>query len=140
GRPLSELQDVEKEHVPLAPNSVQSLVLAGDDHACMEPAFRQLLSRRERQVLVYLARGDSNKMIARRCEISEATVKVHLKAILRKIAAHNRTQAAIWALENGLHSQEAMFSTSKGTLPESESRSESSQQGPLKISRLLAGH
>ena len=35
------------------------------------------------------------------CQISEATVKVHLKAILRKIQAQNRTQAAIWAIEHG---------------------------------------
>jgi two-component system nitrate/nitrite response regulator NarL len=60
------------------------------------------LSHRERQVLICLAHGDSNKEIARVCHISEATVKVHLKAILRKINARNRTQAAIWAIEHGL--------------------------------------
>jgi two-component system nitrate/nitrite response regulator NarL len=59
------------------------------------------LSQREQQILAYLAEGESNKMIARRCKITESTVKVHLKAILRKIDAHNRTQAAIWALANG---------------------------------------
>ncbi len=53
------------------------------------------LSPRERQVLTNLAEGKSNTLIARVCHISEATVKVHLKAILRKINAHNRTQAAI---------------------------------------------
>jgi two-component system nitrate/nitrite response regulator NarL len=41
--------------------------------------------------------GDSNKIIARKFDITEATVKVHVKAILRKIQAKNRTQAAIWA-------------------------------------------
>jgi two-component system, NarL family, nitrate/nitrite response regulator NarL len=60
------------------------------------------LSHRERQVLVCLARGGSNKVIARLCHISEATVKAHLKAILRKTNARNRTQAAIWAIEHGL--------------------------------------
>jgi two-component system, NarL family, nitrate/nitrite response regulator NarL len=59
------------------------------------------LSNRERQVLVCLAHGQSNKAIARLCQISEATVKVHLKAILRKTNARNRTQAAIWAIEHG---------------------------------------
>jgi two-component system nitrate/nitrite response regulator NarL len=58
------------------------------------------LSDRERQVLLCLARGDSNKAIARSCSISEATVKAHVKAILRKISVRNRTQAAIWAREN----------------------------------------
>jgi two-component system nitrate/nitrite response regulator NarL len=60
------------------------------------------LSHRERQVLICLARGESNKQIARLCGISEATVKAHLKAILRKTSAKNRTQAAIWAIERGL--------------------------------------
>ncbi len=62
-----------------------------------------LLSQRERQILFRLAEGDSNKAIARLCNITESTVKVHLKAILRKIAAHNRTQAAIWAVTKGYH-------------------------------------
>lgn len=60
------------------------------------------LSVREERILSYLVQGDSNKAIARSINISEATVKVHVKAILRKIRAHNRTQAAIWALHHGL--------------------------------------
>jgi two-component system nitrate/nitrite response regulator NarL len=60
------------------------------------------LSHRERQVLICLSRGGSNKVIARLCHISEATVKVHLKAILRKTNARNRTQAAVWAIEHGV--------------------------------------
>jgi two-component system, NarL family, nitrate/nitrite response regulator NarL len=63
---------------------------------------RATLSSRERDVLFYLARGKSNKVIARLCNITEATVKVHLKAILRKTKTQNRTQAAIWAIETGL--------------------------------------
>jgi two-component system nitrate/nitrite response regulator NarL len=59
------------------------------------------LSPRESEVLSSLAQGKSNKLIARVCHISEATVKVHLKAILRKTKAQNRTQAAIWAIEHG---------------------------------------
>jgi two-component system, NarL family, nitrate/nitrite response regulator NarL len=59
------------------------------------------LSPRERQILISLAEGKSNKAIARLYNLSEATVKVHLKAILRKTKAHNRTQAAIWAIQRG---------------------------------------
>jgi two-component system, NarL family, nitrate/nitrite response regulator NarL len=59
------------------------------------------LSQRERQILNCLAQGESNKAIARLCKITESTVKVHLKAILRKTRAQNRTQAAIWAMEHG---------------------------------------
>jgi DNA-binding NarL/FixJ family response regulator len=62
------------------------------------------LSQREREILFRLAEGDSNKQIARLCKITESTVKVHLKAILRKITVHNRTQAAIWAIAKGYRS------------------------------------
>jgi two-component system, NarL family, nitrate/nitrite response regulator NarL len=58
------------------------------------------LSARQRLILCCLISGDSNKTIARRIHITEATVKVHVKAILRKIRVHNRTQAAIWAMNN----------------------------------------
>jgi two-component system, NarL family, nitrate/nitrite response regulator NarL len=59
------------------------------------------LSSRQQLILHYLTEGDSNKTIARKIQIAEATVKVHLKTILRKIRVHNRTQAAIWAINNG---------------------------------------
>nr|WP_281435966.1 response regulator transcription factor [Oricola nitratireducens] len=61
-----------------------------------------LLSRRELEVVRRLAGGMSNKLIARELEISEATVKVHLKSILKKLGVTNRTQAAIWALNKGV--------------------------------------
>jgi two-component system nitrate/nitrite response regulator NarL len=55
------------------------------------------LSDRETGILRCLMQGESNKIIARRFDITEATVKVHIKAILRKICVRNRTQAAVWA-------------------------------------------
>jgi len=59
------------------------------------------LSARQESILRCLVLGDSNKIIARKMGTAEATVKVHVKAILRKIRVHNRTQAAIWAMSNG---------------------------------------
>jgi DNA-binding NarL/FixJ family response regulator len=59
------------------------------------------LSPREKSILRCLIQGDSNKCIARKIDIAEATVKVHIKAILRKIRVNNRTQAAIWGMNNG---------------------------------------
>jgi two-component system nitrate/nitrite response regulator NarL len=61
-----------------------------------------VLSTRERSILQYLVQGESNKVIARSVAITEATVKVHVKTILRKIRVQNRTQAAVWAMSNGL--------------------------------------
>ena len=60
----------------------------------------QQLSERESCILRCIVDGASNKLIARKINIAEATVKVHVKAILRKIRVQNRTQAAIWALNN----------------------------------------
>jgi two-component system nitrate/nitrite response regulator NarL len=58
------------------------------------------LSGRENQILKCLVDGLSNKLIARELNMAEATVKVHLRALLRKLKAQNRTQAAIWAMKN----------------------------------------
>jgi two-component system nitrate/nitrite response regulator NarL len=57
----------------------------------------QKLSPREKTILQSIMGGDANKVIARKLEVTEATVKVHVKAILRKVGAANRTQAAMWA-------------------------------------------
>ncbi|GEO19048.1 hypothetical protein MAE02_67440 [Microvirga aerophila] len=55
------------------------------------------LSAREAEILGCIMGGAPNKVIARQLDVAEATVKVHVKAILRKIGAANRTQAAMWA-------------------------------------------
>lgn len=64
-------------------------------------AHSPLLSDRELEIVKWLVRGAPNKMIASKTSITEATVKVHIKAILKKIGVHNRTQAAIWAMQQG---------------------------------------
>lgn len=63
-------------------------------------ALLDKLSEREAQILNCLTRGASNKLIARELGVAEATVKVHIKAILRKVKACNRTQAAMWAVDH----------------------------------------
>ncbi|HZD53940.1 MAG TPA: response regulator transcription factor [Woeseiaceae bacterium] len=60
------------------------------------------LTEREKQILKCLLHAYSNKHIARALNISEGTVKVHLKSLMKKIAAGNRTQAALWARNNGI--------------------------------------
>ena len=60
------------------------------------------LSRREKRILNQLAAGESNKAIASNLGCAEATIKVHMKRILRKLRVNNRTQAAVWALNNGV--------------------------------------
>jgi two-component system nitrate/nitrite response regulator NarL len=62
--------------------------------------LRVPLSPKESEILQCLGGGQPNKVIARNLNIAEATVKVHLKSLLRKINVGNRTQAAIWALNH----------------------------------------
>jgi two-component system nitrate/nitrite response regulator NarL len=66
-----------------------------------QPTLPQLaqLTQREHQILLCVARGLSNKTIARELDLAEGTVKVHIKAILRKLDLANRTQAAVYVLK-----------------------------------------
>jgi len=79
----------------------QAAPLDENDQAILvgtENTLAPQLSTREKSILRCLIEGDSNKCIARKIDIAEATVKVHVKAILRKIRVQNRTQAAIWGM------------------------------------------
>ncbi len=60
------------------------------------------LSPREREVIIMLARGSSNKEIARVLNLSESTIKIHVQGILRKLNLAKRVQAAVYAMEHGL--------------------------------------
>ncbi len=60
------------------------------------------LTPREREILCHVSEGQSNKVIARRLGISDGTVKLHVKAILRKLGVHSRVEAAVMAVERGL--------------------------------------
>lgn len=60
------------------------------------------LSPREREIIILLARGGSNKEIARNLDLAESTVKIHVQGILRKLNLTSRVQAAVYAVEHGL--------------------------------------
>ena len=95
---LSFVLDPESEHLcEAAPGDESNKAIL----VTTEDALAPQLSSREKSVLRCLIIGDSNKCIARKMDIAEATVKVHVKAILRKIRVQNRTQAAIWGANNG---------------------------------------
>ena len=81
---------------------LSSVAMAANNHARAETEISKILSEREIETLHCLVKGYPNKIIARRLEIGEATVKVHVKAILRKLMVQNRTQAAIWAVNRGV--------------------------------------
>lgn len=81
------------------PSDLASLMTA---RSTSGPVGPRGISTRETQILQFLLVGESNKAIGRHLAITEATVKVHLKSLLRKINASNRTQAAIWGMNNGI--------------------------------------
>jgi DNA-binding NarL/FixJ family response regulator len=82
---------------PLDPRAARTVLTARH-----EPDPLASLSDREREVLKLLLEGLPNKLIARRLEITEKTVKSHLTRIFREIGVTDRTQAALWAERNGL--------------------------------------
>ena len=63
---------------------------------------KEQLSAREREILTALARGASNKELAREFGIAESTAKIHVQNILRKLKLHSRVQAAVYAVEQGI--------------------------------------
>jgi DNA-binding NarL/FixJ family response regulator len=83
---------------PLDPRAARAVV---SRQAAGDPA--RGLSEREREVLVLVADGLATKAIARRLGIAEPTVRAHLTRIYREIGVSDRTQAALWAVTNGLH-------------------------------------
>ena len=72
------------------------------------------LTPREVEILECLADGLSNKMIARALRIAEGTVKLHVKAILRKLGLRSRVEAAVAAVENGLGKNRRKFRPAAG--------------------------
>ena len=81
---------------PLAPKAAREVLLARDER------HDRGLTERELDVLGLVRAGLSNKLIARRLEISEKTVKAHLTSIFQRIGVTDRTQAALWAERRGV--------------------------------------
>lgn len=94
---IRAVQSAAEGYAPLDPRAARALLDARSPNA---PGAT--LSPREREVLELLARGLANKVIAIRLGVTEGTVKAHLTAIFKQIGVSDRTQAAIWARDNGL--------------------------------------
>ena len=106
---VAALAEITSGNVVVAPDLTHVLVRAvqgepepppeQDDHS--ERGALAELTPREQEILCHLAEGQSNKVIARRLGISDGTVKLHVKAILRKLRVHSRVEAAVMAVEEG---------------------------------------
>jgi two-component system nitrate/nitrite response regulator NarL len=101
---VSSLNNVVAGETVVAPDmtSVLARVVQGDES--LEPKQDRFaeLTPRETEILCHLAAGQSNKVIARELGISDGTVKLHVKSILRKLDVHSRVEAAVIAVEAGL--------------------------------------
>lgn len=99
------LRDIVNGKTIVAPTLAPILakVVQGNvpDSEAQETPFEDLTPR-ETEILGLLAEGQSNKVIARNLGISDGTVKLHVKAILRKLHVHSRVEAAVLAVEHGL--------------------------------------
>ena len=103
---VKALHEIEKGGMVVAPElaGIMAKVIRGPSPES-EPKLDSPLSEltpRETEILAQLAEGFSNKIIARNLGISDGTVKLHVKAILRKLNMHSRVEAAVFAVEQGL--------------------------------------
>ncbi len=103
---VAALRDIVSGKTIVAPDLtavLADLVKHGDSRNVSEtPSPFNALTPREMEILCHLAEGQSNKVIARNLSISDGTVKLHVKAILRKLSVHSRVEAAVMAVEKGL--------------------------------------
>ena len=112
-RSLDGKSVVSPEMMTKLVSAFRTLPAADSAPAPLEPATEpggasetmQTLSPREREILALIARGDSNKLIARELDIAETTVKIHVQHILRKLGLTSRVQAAVFATKNGVSPQ-----------------------------------
>jgi DNA-binding NarL/FixJ family response regulator len=99
-RILSQFRRGEQPGAPSTLDAASPLAPASPVSERLAPLFVPL-SNREIEILDLVARGNSNKLVARRLGISDQTVKNHISAILRKLEVNDRTEAVVYALRNG---------------------------------------
>jgi two-component system, NarL family, nitrate/nitrite response regulator NarL len=98
---LNKLRSAAKGQFVLDQSLSGMLANAVRDDTSTPPSGDISLTEREQEILALIAEGMSNKLIARELNISDGTVKVHVKNLLRKLNLRSRLQAAVWALGRG---------------------------------------
>jgi two-component system nitrate/nitrite response regulator NarL len=110
------LRDIVAGKTVVAPDlaPVLARVVQGESIAPGEESPFSKLTPRENEILALLAEGQSNKVIARNLGISDGTVKLHVKSILRKLGVHSRVEAAVIAVEQGMRTSRSNESGGQG--------------------------
>lgn len=102
------IQRAARGETVVAPKMTAKLVNLLDQKRGTPESLLAQLTQRERQILVHLSRGESNKAIARALDISHDTVKLHVRHILAKLNLSSRVEAAVFAVEHKLTSSRAV--------------------------------
>ncbi len=97
---ISALLQAERGQLVLSPQLTRILASTLREEKIDRRGLAAELTARERQILAMIAASSSNKLIARELGITEATVKVHVKNLLKKLNFHSRVEAAVWAVSN----------------------------------------
>ncbi|QIT55788.1 two-component system response regulator NarL [Aquisalimonas sp. 2447] len=98
---VAQLQRAAQGEVVISDTLTSSLARALTRDRPTSESNLDTLTAREREILRHLARGESNKTIARNLGITEGTTKVHVKNLLKKMNFRSRVEAAVWAVEKG---------------------------------------
>ncbi len=108
---ITSLQNMIAGHLVVAKEFTHVLarVMSGDLDISKEKVALAGLTGRETEILCHLTGGKSNKVIAKELGISDGTVKLHVKAILRKLQVHSRVDAAVIAVEEKLCPRESGY-------------------------------
>lgn len=96
---LDQLRQVLEGHLVLSQSLTEHLIRAVRSDREATPIEQAGLTDREAEILQGIADGLSNKHIARNLNITEGTVKVHVKSLLRKLNLRSRVEAAVWSVE-----------------------------------------
>jgi two-component system nitrate/nitrite response regulator NarL len=95
---LEQLRQAMRGHMAISDNLTELLVHALRGEAKPRTSAEAGLTPREEEILDLIARGYSNKLIARELDISVGTIKVHVKHLLKKLRLRTRVEAAVWVL------------------------------------------
>ncbi len=96
---LNKLHELAEGRLVMSPNVAERLALGlrAENLKAQESRLVEL-TEREREILIHISGGESNKVIARKLHIAEATVKVHVRHLLKKLGLKSRVDAAVWAV------------------------------------------
>ena len=103
---IKAIHDAVSGETIVAPDLTNVLVRVlqhrGSEQAAPAHSLHTILTSRELEVLRHITNGETNKVIAKHLGISDGTVKLHVKSILKKLNIHSRVEAAVIAIEEGL--------------------------------------